>query len=137
MNNNVISLKNKIEKILKKKRLTVREFCKEINITTAGLYGIYERNTIDTKYLDKIESVFNIPKMYFFTKNDTFFSSKEYEVKIKSSEVKEKNVKYGVKKAYDNNIEKLTKEIVLLRQNLEDKEKIIKMLEKQIELLEK
>jgi transcriptional regulator with XRE-family HTH domain len=51
----------KIKKIAKTLPLTARELAKEMNISTATLYGIYKRDDVEIKYLKRFSEISGIP----------------------------------------------------------------------------
>jgi len=125
METNDVSLEKKFRDLLNYKRMTVREFCKEVGITTTTLYDVYKRNSIDTKYLDVIEEKFKISKMYFFS------DAESVQIYINGNENKLGDVNNGTSKSIQvlkKEIESKNREIELLSQIIEDKNEIIKAL---------
>jgi transcriptional regulator with XRE-family HTH domain len=122
MNIKEVNLEKKIKNLLDKKHIRVREFCREIGMTTGNLYKIYERNSIDTKYLKVIAQKYEVPESYFVVEEQEL----EYQVKKVIS-----NEKDLVKKYIDDNehlkkeLEAKEKEIALLRELVDSKNMII------------
>lgn len=62
-------LKNKIDDLIKKNGIKVKDFCKKIGISTAGLYDIYERNDTKLSILIKMSEILKVPVNYFIEEN--------------------------------------------------------------------
>lgn len=60
----MIDLEKNIKNFLKERKINVLDFCNEIGISNPNLYKIYARGSIDTKYLEKIRDVYNVPLCY-------------------------------------------------------------------------
>lgn len=56
----MLRIENNLRELLKNNRIQLTELCKVMGITTAGLYKIYKRNSIETKYLELISEKYNI-----------------------------------------------------------------------------
>lgn len=46
--------------------MTISELCKRIEMSTPNLYNIFKQDSIQTKHLEKIADVLNVPITYFF-----------------------------------------------------------------------
>lgn len=57
---------NRIKNIIKRRGLTVKEVLKIANIREATFYNCQKRNSIETKYLEEIAKVLDVPMSYFF-----------------------------------------------------------------------
>ena len=56
----------KLNIILLNRRMTAKELCHKIDMTRANLNLIYKRNSIDTKWLEKMSDVLDVPMAYWF-----------------------------------------------------------------------
>ena len=63
----MLDFETKIRKIIKDNNLTIREFCKSIGIADMTLYNNFKKKSIETKYLQKISEVYNVPLSYFLS----------------------------------------------------------------------
>jgi len=61
-----MDLQAKIKNLIKEQDITVREFCRRIDMSNPNLYLIYKRNSIEINKLNKICEEFNVPITYFF-----------------------------------------------------------------------
>lgn len=62
----MFEIERKIKSLLKEKNLTLKEFCSKIEMSDAGLYKIFKRNSIETNLLFKICEVLEVHISYFF-----------------------------------------------------------------------
>jgi hypothetical protein len=60
-----VDLEKKFKELIRKKGVQVKDFCKEIGMSQSNLYGIYKRNSIDTRYLKAITEKYDVPESYF------------------------------------------------------------------------
>jgi transcriptional regulator with XRE-family HTH domain len=95
----------KIRELITENRLTIRKFCERIGMTNPNLYVIFKRNSIDSKYLERISNEFGVPVSYFY--------DDEYKKKLEES---------GMSKILENEkIDALSKKI----HELEEKNRIL------------
>lgn len=55
-----------ISELLKKKKMSQKDFCEQVGLTDVSLRRIIERNSTKTETLEKIAEVLNVPIGYFF-----------------------------------------------------------------------
>ncbi len=61
MIHNKINLEKKFRDMFYEKRLTIRDFCAKTNMSAQTLYTIFKKNSVDTKHLNKVQEVFDVP----------------------------------------------------------------------------
>jgi transcriptional regulator with XRE-family HTH domain len=62
----MLVLKQKVKELLDQREMTVKEFCSQVGISNPALYKMYKRNSIDTKYLERMATVLKVPISTFF-----------------------------------------------------------------------
>jgi len=66
-----MNLKNKIERLCKRAGMSFKALASEIPIAEQTLHRNMKRNSMETKYLERIAEIFNIKLTYFFEENDS------------------------------------------------------------------
>jgi len=102
---------------LRKPLMTQQEFCDKLKMSTVGYQRMIRRGDMKLSTLYRIADVLNIDVGYFF-------SSKEKELKYVQNEVLDPKQTYGIKNENE-----------ILKDRIKDLEKIISLLEKEIETL--
>lgn len=67
-----------ISELLKKKKMSQKDFCEQVGLTDVSLRRIIERNSTKTETLEKIAEVLNVPIGYFFGEQPGIVISGEY-----------------------------------------------------------
>jgi len=62
----MLNLEVKIKDLLTKKNMSQKELCSQIEMSDQNLRIIFKRNSIETKHLEKIAEVLEVPVTYFF-----------------------------------------------------------------------
>lgn len=116
----MVEIGKKIEEILRKKRIPIVEFAQKINTNRNNVYSIFRRKTIDTGLLLKISEIleFDFFQFYITDKTRSSLVSDRSNIYLVNSELK----------TLKGQNDKLEKEIKDLKNRLEDKEMIIKLL---------
>lgn len=60
-----------IHKRIKDRKMTIAEFCKQINLERSTVYDIFKRTSIDTEVLEKIGHILDYDFFVHFLKSDT------------------------------------------------------------------
>lgn len=119
----------KIEEVVREKRFSVSEFAKLINTNRNNIYSIFRRESVDTELLSKIGEVL---EYNFFN----YLSSKNADnQKILEMTINENTPIYSKidnVKQLEDRIKQIENENMFLKQRVEDKEEIIKLLKDQI-----
>ena len=55
-----------IRKLLREKNMNIRDFSKEVGISDVTLYKIFKRDSIETKHLERMSEVLDVPVSVFF-----------------------------------------------------------------------
>lgn len=76
------NIENKIKFLLTENKLTQKELCDNIGMSTQNLRKIFDRNSIETRHLQNIANVFQVPMSFFFEEQ-----SGNYTGNIKNSTV--------------------------------------------------
>jgi len=113
---------NELKEITKLKNILVKDLAKEMGITRQGLQKVLDNETIELRKLKKLCEILRISPAQFF-------DTGTYGVNITTGHVQAGN---GNKIVLDSK----EREIDLLKQRLNDKEEMIKMLREKIELIE-
>jgi len=116
-----------IKEKLKGKGFTVSEFARRINTNRNNVYDIFQRESIDTSLLQKISEVLEYNLFVHYAEDN--ISSIVSENPIIYDNINKENTS-----GYVNDFQK---EIDYLKQLLEEKNKVIFLLEQQIQLLSK
>ncbi len=125
MSTKILNLEEKFKYLLHVKNVTVRAFCKEIGLSPTGLYDIYQRNTIDSKYLQSIYKKYDVhPCFFFVTSNKMRYDSDCEEDGLLLKELQ------GKVDLYKKEMSAKDKEIDLLRELVDSKNMLIKSLTK-------
>ncbi|MEQ3162704.1 helix-turn-helix transcriptional regulator [Parabacteroides goldsteinii] len=67
-----------ISELLKKKKMSQKDFCEQVGLTDVSLRRIIERNSTKTETLEKIAEVLNVPIGYFFGEQSGIVISGEH-----------------------------------------------------------
>ncbi len=133
-----MNLEEKIKKILSDKKLSQEKLANKIGMSKANLYNCFKRNSIETKNLEKIAEVLEVPVSYFFDENDKAGDINIKYAKTKGSgnivNIADSSVKND-KTTEDIKAIKLEMEVKSLKQQLKDKEEIIDNLKQMIDVL--
>ncbi len=128
----MIKLEKKIKQILLTKKIKVKDFCFDIEMSKQNLYNIYERNSAESKYLIKMSEVLQVPVSYFFEEEgvSSVNNSGNYIGGGKNNKIKQnQNADERIK---DMEIENLKKEIANLKEShkrdIENKNELISVL---------
>ncbi len=127
MKKSKIDLKKKLKNLMNEKGITQSDFCDTLGMTVSNLYKIYERNTIDTKYLEIIDDKFNVHPGYFFSDSNNFtitINGNKNNVKDISPDSRDRI------RELEKELEASRNEIKLLRELIESKNELIKQLQK-------
>jgi len=117
----------KIKALQNKEKLTTKEFSKQIGVSPQAIYDYYSGKTqISVKILKTIADFFNVPISYFFEERENQEISKKIIQNGHVNNVGGQNNNYN---ANDAKLQACERENELLKQQIVDKEKIIKMLE--------
>jgi len=112
----MIELEINIKRFLKNRRIQLKEFCESIGTSQANIYGIYERNSIETKYLEKVSEKYEVP-IYELLINENESNNVQ---QSENSRIKE----------LIKDLKNTEKEVKLLRELLDSKNEIIDNLRK-------
>jgi len=66
----MLGLENKIKYLLSENSLTQKELCDNIGMSTQNLRKIFDRDSIETKHLQNIANVFQVPVTFFFEEKE-------------------------------------------------------------------
>jgi hypothetical protein len=99
-----------------------------INMSTANLYRIFKRDSVETKYLVRLSDLLHLPLSYFYEEGytiDNFVN--EAGESVQNMSVGERPLLY-TKAELKSELEKATFKIDMLEQRLRDKDEIIELL---------
>jgi transcriptional regulator with XRE-family HTH domain len=121
---------NKLNKLLKAKKVLQKDFCNAIGITPSGLRKSFEINDFKVSTLRKFSDFFNVPITYWFedSEKNNFFLENSGNI-LSHNTVKEKFVQYGEKQPdtdKSNKIFELQHQLELMYLKLELAQKEIK-----------
>ncbi|MES2387527.1 MAG: helix-turn-helix transcriptional regulator [Bacteroidota bacterium] len=124
-------LGEKIKKSIDKSGLDPNQVAAFINMSTANLYRIFKRDSVETKYLMKLGELLGVSPSFFLDSEDTTFDELRSSSMSKNM-LNDRIAGYGTfgQKA-DNNrheLEKANMRIEALEQRLRDKDEIISLL---------
>ncbi len=91
---------NKIENIRKQKKVSQRDLCKIIGITTVGYSKMIREESIKVSTLEKIAKVLEVPVIYFFTDDVT-----------PTNQVAEPSTPYGTNKLLEEILNELKEQL--------------------------
>jgi transcriptional regulator with XRE-family HTH domain len=115
----------KIKNLAKNRGITLKDLAVKIDMSEANLYRVFKRQSIETKYLESIADVLQVPVGYFFGE------IQEDGKKIVQSG--ENNLVGSNQNIINSNavkeLEECRKEVAYLKEQVKDKEKLIKLLE--------
>jgi len=111
--------------LVDKKNIDITVFASKIHKTTATIYDIYKKEDINTSLLREISNVLDVPITYWFEDNPESYLKKN---PIKQSLVNDKNIGYSD----CSNCKLLEDKLEILQSRIEDKEKIIAGLEREL-----
>lgn len=57
---------SRIKELIINSNLSVKEISEKLGISSPNIYRLYERDSVETRYLVKLSEIFNIPISYFF-----------------------------------------------------------------------
>ena len=60
----------KIKSLITNSNLSVKEISEKMGISSPNIYRLYERESVETKYLVRLSEIFEIPISYFFSDVD-------------------------------------------------------------------
>jgi len=83
----------KIKDLINSSNLSVKEVSEKMGISPPNIYRIYERESVETKYLVKLTEIFGIPISYFFDDVDSKKLESEISNLKKMLELKEGEIK--------------------------------------------
>jgi|JFJP01.1.fsa_nt_gi hypothetical protein len=107
----MVRLEKNIKKFLKDRGIQLKDFVEAIGISQANIYNIYERNSIETKYLEKTAEIYKVPIYHLLLDENLEKVNKE----IENSRIKE----------LTKDLKHCSKEVDLLRELLDSKNEII------------
>lgn len=116
----MVGIGREIEKVVREKRMPVKELAKKISTNRNNVYNIFKRDTIDTGLLEKIGKVLDYN---FF---GYYFSEEEIIRKVSDNNIaytRLKDLPLLLKK-----IEQLESEVLMLKERLHDKDMIIALM---------
>jgi hypothetical protein len=99
-----------------------------INMSTANLYRIFKRDSVETKYLVRLSDLLHLPLSYFYEDNysiDNFVN--EHGESVENMSTGERPLLY-TKTELKSELEKAQFKIEMLEQRLKDKDEIIELL---------
>ncbi len=108
-----------IEEKLREKGLSVSEFARQINTNRNNAYDIFRRDSIDTHLLQKISVVLEYDFFQYFNTSTGIASESIVSYKREAPDLLQK-------------VQELEKEIVYLKELLNDKNRIILLLEERV-----
>lgn len=124
---------HKIEEVLRKKRIPVVEFARDLNTTRNNIYNIFSRESIDTNLLEKIETILDYNFFEYLSKRsigENNFSSFSHKEQLAMENLPTHPVAKSERRKYEEKIRMLEKEVEQLKYRLADKEEIIILLKK-------
>ena len=68
----------KIKKIIEKSEFSVSDIAQKIGTTNQNLYYILKKDSIESKYLEKIAAILNVPVCSFFENKDSQKEAKDF-----------------------------------------------------------
>ncbi len=82
---------SRIKDLVRGSNYSVKEISEKLEISTPNVYRLFERESVETKYLIKLSELFNISIAYFFPNSNVLSSNSELdELKKQISELAEK-----------------------------------------------
>ena len=131
---------NEIGRLLKERGLTRKDLAIKLSMTEANIYKILKKESVDTKFLQKISELLDIPLSYWFEDVGSNFSNNKIAYGENSNIVQGKgNVIHGA--IQGNKVHKVTKdaeaspEIRNMLSELELENKYLKQKVKDLEIL--
>jgi len=70
---------SKIKELIQDSKYSVKEISEKLGISSPNIYRLYERESMETKYLVKLSEIFNVPVGYFFSDKDSKSINQEIE----------------------------------------------------------
>jgi transcriptional regulator with XRE-family HTH domain len=114
----------KIKNLAKKRDLNIKELSEKIEMSEANFYKCINRGSIETKHLEKIAKVLNVPVSYFFDEPE------QNGLVINNGNFNGNNVSEGSRVLIKVNEQQ--HEIDRLKEKLHDKEELIEELRQRL-----
>jgi len=121
----------KIKKAIERTSLDPVKVAAAINMSTANLYRIFKRDSVETKYLLRLSSLLNIPLSYFYEDSQTIdnFVNQNGEISHNEGSSSERSSSTSHSKSdLKYELEKALFKIEMFEQRLRDKDLIIELL---------
>ncbi|MCE5226536.1 MAG: helix-turn-helix domain-containing protein [Macellibacteroides fermentans] len=111
-----------ISELLDKRKITQKDFCEQIQISTTAFRQLVERNSTKTEIIERIARELRVPVGYFFGDNNSITMSGQ------NTQVHNGNGHQIMLSAEQKEIELLRQIITEKDKQLEDKERFIRVL---------
>ena len=111
-----------ISELLDKRKITQKDFCEQIQISTTAFRQLVERNSTKTEIIERIARELRVPVGYFFGDNNNITMSGQ------NTQVHNGNGHQIMLSAEQKEIELLRQIITEKDKQLEDKERFIRVL---------
>ena len=111
-----------ISELLDKRKITQKDFCEQIQISTTAFRPLVERNSTKTEIIERIARELRVPVGYFFGDNSSITMSGQ------NTQVHNGNGHQIMLSAEQKEIELLRQIITEKDKQLEDKERFIRVL---------
>ena len=111
-----------ISELLDKRKITQKDFCEQIQISTTAFRQLVERNSTKTEIIERIACELGVPVGYFFGDNSSITMSGQ------NTQVHNGNGHQIMLSAEQKEIELLRQIITEKDKQLEDKERFIRVL---------
>ena len=111
--------------------LTRNQIAIELGITENNLYKLYKKSTVNSKYLESLCKLFNVPMSYFFGQETV--DDKKLSINVKNST--NENSSNPLIEAKDKLIAEKERMILEKEKQLAEKDKFISYIEKELERL--
>jgi transcriptional regulator with XRE-family HTH domain len=117
----------------KNKKLTIRQFAERIGMSDTNLYKCFKRNSIETKHLEKIAEVLQVPIGLFFEQQGSLPTVTANGPLLNMQQVQNSgNITLNALSECEKKIEVLLKEIEFKDKLLEGKDTIIQLLKEKV-----
>jgi len=118
----------RIKQVAEKKGISIRKLAEVIEKTEQGLHSAIRNNTLKSIDLEKIAEVLQVPVSYFFEDGENPEISKKI---IQNGSINNVGGQNNNNNANDAKLQACERENELLKQQIVDKERIIRMLERE------
>lgn len=124
----------RIKKAIEKSGWDPNKVAAAINMSTANLYRIFKRDSVETKYLQKLSDLLGVPLSYFMDENSDYNIEDMKPLPHSFTLVTDKAVAYH-RADIQNELDKANIRIEALEMRLRDKEEMIYLLRTQVATL--